>query len=178
MAKARAITRLEIHPAEVAGQKHWVSAEWQRADGSRGFAAAHVRWKTAERLNVFQLLIEPAYLRDVPVARIEEACNANSRIRDWIDRAFPQELVKTRKIEAAKRPRLKRPKSRRLDDEFFRSVAEAYSAAVLAGLPPGPTLAADSGTPLSTVHRWIAEARKPQRGYLPPGETGKATVTA
>jgi len=176
MAQARAITRLEIHPAEVAGQKQWVSAEWERADGSKGFAVAHVRWKTAERLKVFQLLIEPAYLRDVPVARIEQACNANPKIRDGIDRAFGKDLVKKRKIDVASRPRLKRPKSRRLDDDFFRAVADAYTAAVRFGLPPGPTLAADSGTPLSTVHRWIAEARKPERGYLPKTSPGKVTV--
>jgi hypothetical protein len=176
MAQARAITRLELHPAELAGQKQWVSAEWERADGSKGFAVVHVRWKTAERLKVFQLLIEPAYLRDVPVARIEQACNANPKLREWIDRAVGEDLVKMRKVAVASRPRLKRPKSRRLDDDFFRSVAEAYSAAVRVGLPPGPTVAADSGTPLSTVHRWIAQARK--RGYLPPGEPGKATATA
>jgi hypothetical protein len=176
MAQARAITRLEVHPAEVAGQKQWVSAEWERADGSKGFAVAHVRWKTAERLKVCQLLIEPAYLRDVPVARIEQACNANPKIREWIDRAFGKDLVTRRKIDIANRPRLKRPKSRRLDDDFFRAVAEAYRAAVRTGLPPGPTLAADSGTPLSTVHRWIAGARK--RKHLPPAERGKATATA
>jgi hypothetical protein len=59
---------------------------------------------------------------------------------------------------------LKRPKNRRLDDDFYRQVAETYRAAVNHGLNPAKTLAEDSDTPQATVNRWIAKARQVEGG--------------
>ncbi len=73
-------------------------------------------------------------------------------------------------------PKLKRPPRNKLDDDFYRQVATAYRKAVAAGLPPGDTIAKNSDVPKGTVNRWIAEARKPERGFLPPGEPGKVTT--
>jgi hypothetical protein len=74
--------------------------------------------------------------------------------------------------ERFQRFRLERPAKRRLDDDFYISVARAYADAVFAGLNPRKTLALDSDTPADTVARWIREARR--RRHLSPGEPGKA----
>jgi len=72
----------------------------------------------------------------------------------------------------AEAPRLTRPDG--TDPEtFYRRVAEAYTAAVAKGTRKvAPTLAAEAGVPVPTVHRWIAEARR--RGFLPPARKGRA----
>ncbi len=66
-------------------------------------------------------------------------------------------------------PKLKRPARNELTDDFYRQVATAYRKAVAAGLPPGETMAKNSGIPRGTINRWIAEARDPRRGFLPSG---------
>jgi hypothetical protein len=177
MTKERALTKLELVPAYVSGQPGWVDVRWQRADGSVGDAVAWFRLKKAERWYIARLLVSvptAALLRDVPLARIEAAANADPRIRGWIEQAAPEEIVKSARRAAAKRPRLKRPKGRLLDDAFYERVGAAYTGAVANGLHPAKTLAADSDTPQGTVNRWIATAR--EKGYLPEGEQGKVTV--
>lgn len=52
-------------------------------------------------------------------------------------------------------------------DGFSRRVAEAYRAAVVTTSKPAKVLADEAGVPVTTVHRWIREAR--QRGHLKPG---------
>ena len=72
---------------------------------------------------------------------------------------------------AVKRPRLKRPAGRRLDDNFYIQVADAYRGAVAHGLQPAKTLAEDSETPQGTVNRWIATAR--EKDLLADAEPGR-----
>jgi hypothetical protein len=114
-------------------------------------------------------------LHDVPLARIESAANADPGIRRWLEKSheLTAEVLQRRE---RKRFKLRRPARRRLDDEFYRDVARAYVEAVAHGLPPAKTLAEDSETPPGTVNRWIAEARKPERQYLPPAEPGKVSA--
>lgn len=70
------------------------------------------------------------------------------------------------------RKRLAAPAGR-LDDDFLRSVADAYRAAVAEGLKPNKTLADDIGhTTTRTVERWVYLARK--AGHLPPTRQGEA----
>jgi hypothetical protein len=168
MTRERAITRLDLIPATVSGRKGWVDARWRRADGSHGSAIAQFRRKTAERFYIAQLLVgvpTVALLRDVPLARIAAAANADPKIRAWIEQGEPEETIRRARRVAAKRPRLERPPKRRpLPDSFFEAVGVAYTAAVAAGLPPAKTLAEESGTPPGTVNRWIATARG--KGYL------------
>lgn len=57
-------------------------------------------------------------------------------------------------------------------DGFSRRVAEAYNDAILTTSKPAPLLAEEAGVPVTTVHRWIAEARR--RGHLPPARKGRA----
>ena len=117
----------------------------------------------AERWSIARLLIHAPTarkLQDVPLQRITNAINADAAIQEWIKQGTEPETVELMEHDAARRPRLKRPKSRReLDDGFYRRVADAYRGAVANGLPPAKTLAADSETPPGTVNRWIARAR-------------------
>ncbi len=57
-------------------------------------------------------------------------------------------------------------------DGFSRRVAEAYGEAVATTAHPAKRLAEEAGVPVTTVHRWIREAR--QRGFLPPARKGRA----
>jgi hypothetical protein len=54
----------------------------------------------------------------------------------------------------------------RYSDGFYGDVAAAYHRAVLRRLAPAQTIAEANGVPVTTVHRWIREARR--RGSLPP----------
>lgn len=55
---------------------------------------------------------------------------------------------------------------------FSRRVAEAYAEAASATRAPATVLAEEADVPVTTVHRWIREAR--QRGLLPPARKGRA----
>jgi hypothetical protein len=169
MTRKRAITELDLIPANVGGDTDWVEARWRRADGSGGRVVARFRRKTEHHWYIARLLIDVPtgeLLRDVPLARIEAAVNADERIRQWI-----AEGVKRRQPP---RRRLKRPAARRLEDQFYREVAAAYVSAVAHGLRPAKTLAEDADTPQGTVNRWIATAR--ERGFLPKTTSGKVST--
>jgi hypothetical protein len=181
MTRERSITKLDLIRATISGNPGRVAARWERADGTRGEVVAYLRHKTPERWYVAQLLVdEPtsALLRDVPLARIESAIESaiksDPEMRDWIASGESTETIDRARKAAAKRPRLKRPERRRLDDGFYKLVADAYRGAVTHGLNPVKTLAQDSDTPPGTVNRWIAKAR--ELHYLPAGRSGKVTV--
>ncbi len=180
MTRERALTQLELDKATVSGQRGWVHARWERSDGSGGAVYAAFRPKDANTWYISDLLVSiptAALLRDVPLARIATAANADPTIRRWIEEnAAPDLKEAVRRARARPRPRLKRPAGRRLDDDFYREVAEAYRAAVAHGLQPAKTLAEDSDTPLGTVNRWIARARRDEPGFLPPATPGKVSV--
>lgn len=57
-------------------------------------------------------------------------------------------------------------------DGFSQRVAEAYNDTILTTSKPAPVLAEEADVPVTTVHRWIAEARR--RGHLPPARRGRA----
>jgi hypothetical protein len=174
MTKERSITKLELLPTSSGSRGGWVTARWERADGSRGSVAAWFRLKTAERWYIARLLVDVptiALLRDVPLARIEQAVNADPEIREWIEAGTDEETLHAARRAASKRPRLVRPTGR-LDDDFYRHVAAAYRGAVAHGLQPAKTLADESDSPQGSVNRWIGEARR--RGYLPATSAGKA----
>jgi hypothetical protein len=57
-------------------------------------------------------------------------------------------------------------------DKFYREVASFYMDRLEDGRAPAPELAEATGKPVSTVRRWVAEART--RGYLPKGRQGRA----
>jgi hypothetical protein len=69
------------------------------------------------------------------------------------------------------RPALTRPDG--TDPEgFSRRVAQAYKEAVVTTSTPAKVLAAEAGVPVTTVHRWIRDARR--LGLLEPARKGRA----
>jgi hypothetical protein len=75
-----------------------------------------------------------------------------------------------------RKPRMKFriPEGRRKPDDFYRRVAEAYSwlRGYEQSRSPASDLAEINGVPVTTVHRWVKEARR--RGLLGPGRPGRA----
>lgn len=55
-------------------------------------------------------------------------------------------------------------------DGFYRRVADRYAELVITTNAPARDIAAESGVPVTTVHRWIREARR--RGHLAPARQG------
>lgn len=72
---------------------------------------------------------------------------------------------------APKRQPLRRPDGSD-PDTFYQEVAQAYRSATTESQRPAAVLAEEAGVPVTTVHRWIREARR--RGFLPPGRKGTA----
>jgi hypothetical protein len=182
VAKERAITQLELVPVTVHDTPGWLRVSWKRADGSGDSVAVACTISLQSGRWIIDALLaeEPTSqkLREVPMARIEDAINAaGPAIHEWLEQAVDRRYLElAREVAAthAKRRRLKRPAKRRLDDVFFLDVSFAYRDAVYAGLPPAKTLAAESGTPQGTVNRWIATAR--EKGFLPKAEPGRVST--
>jgi hypothetical protein len=57
-------------------------------------------------------------------------------------------------------------------ERFYAEVAAAYRSAAVESKKPAAVLANEAGVPVTTVHRWIREARR--RGSLPAGQRGVA----
>jgi transposase-like protein len=57
-------------------------------------------------------------------------------------------------------------------EEFYRLVATAYGEYAAESNAPAKGIAEEAGVPVTTVHRWIREARR--RGFLPPARKGRA----
>jgi hypothetical protein len=56
-------------------------------------------------------------------------------------------------------------------DWFYERLAVAYSNLALRSNRPAVLLAERNQVPVTTVHRWVKEARR--RGFLPPGQKGR-----
>jgi hypothetical protein len=61
-------------------------------------------------------------------------------------------------------------------DVFYREIAQLFSEATARGVRgPASEIAQETGVPVTTVHRWVKEARR--RGFLSPaGKRGKAAA--
>jgi hypothetical protein len=72
--------------------------------------------------------------------------------------------------DRARSLRLTIPPGRRRPDDFYRRVAELFTWLTSSGRSTSPAadIAAANDVPVSTVHRWIKEART--RGVLAPGQ--------
>jgi hypothetical protein len=69
-------------------------------------------------------------------------------------------------------PKLHVPTTRDKGDDFYRAVGERYSALAQVVRGPSTILAEANSVPVSTVYRWVKEARR--RGLLAAGRPGKA----
>ncbi|SRR6266508_1588559 len=56
-------------------------------------------------------------------------------------------------------------------DEFYRQIGAIYGKAAMNSTRPAADLAEVWKMPITTIHRWIREARR--RGHLPPAEQGR-----
>jgi hypothetical protein len=174
------------------GPAGWLKAFWRRDNGPDNAIFVRFRAPESKRKGWAPIGLQaskdsyPRWLssdlvRDVPLHRIDSAVALSTGFRrdllERIDEDQPSDLDKAFKRAYSEAPRtltrLERPKRSELSDEFFRKVATAYRWAVAAGLPPGKTIAHDSGIPQGTVARWIAEARA--KGFLPAAEPGKVS---
>lgn len=151
---------------------------------------AHPRWPKSIRP------VTSATLRSLPIGRIEAAINkadlsadifdgearddgfgvqfapVDAALADYLDQTELRWVSRSRAFPAtpAREP-LTRPDGTD-PDAFSRRVAQAYTAAVESTGAPAKALADEAGVPVTTVHRWIREAR--QRGHLPPARKGRA----
>jgi hypothetical protein len=184
------MTRPSIHIET--GPAGWLKARWRRPEAPfEQVIFVRFRAPVGERGGWLIDRLAPSresrgrlagVVADAPLYRIEEAVNASEVFREGLlaelNDPEPDDLDKAH-LSAYRRmpqPMLKRPPRNKLDDAFYREVATAYRKAVAAGLPPGETMAKNSGIPRGTINRWIAEARDPSRGYLPPAEPGMVST--
>lgn len=114
-------------------------------------------------------------LRDVPLGRIEV----------WVNELAHQGLVDVIKPKLSDAVQFDDPATgtptwvdklppagkRDKGDEFYRRVGEVYGKAAVASTRPAADLATVWEVPVTTIHRWIREARR--RGFLPPAEPGR-----
>lgn len=89
-------------------------------------------------------------LRSIPIGRITAQAEAAGATSDAL-------------------PPISRPNGKDTDT-FYRQIADAYLQISRETRRIAPVIAADSGAPVGTVHRWIREARS--RGFLPPHASG------
>ncbi len=162
------------------GRGAWTLVAWDGHSAYVRFALSRDRtsWRIAEAR-----FVEPSgdVLRSFPFSRVEYAANANRivalALSSGHDRDVPDEVPEMfAGYEPVKldRPKLRRPKGKRLGRNFYEEVALAYYGAIADGLDPRQTLARDSGAAPDTVARWIGTARK--LGLLSPTTPGKVSV--
>lgn len=95
------------------------------------------------------------------------------RIDESLDRYLEHTVKERHSPIAMTEPREKLTRPDGSDpDAFSYRVAEAYKEAVISTSKPAVALAEEAGVPVTTVHRWIREAR--QRGHLPKAKKGRA----
>ena len=154
----------------------WVHADW-------GEGHCWVRF-TADgdgKLKLTELhSTDPDQIRSIPVNTIRAALATRGAGPIAFDIAMgintPVDLATlgTRPeggYEMVRRHTIKRPTRKTLPDSFFAEVASAYNACVVLGLPPNKTISGDAGVSVSTVAKWVGEARR--RGHLPADAYGR-----
>lgn len=116
-------------------------------------------------------------VRSLPLPQLEASANsamvawvlqANAALRDQGEKVPGPELV-----EHPRPPlKLRVPSGRgKKPDAFYERVAKAYQWLAAHGGKPASVLAEQNNVPVTTVHRWVKEARA--RGLLPPGQKGR-----
>jgi hypothetical protein len=75
-----------------------------------------------------------------------------------------------RRLVVRKTARLKIPPGAK-PDSFYSQVAKVYGQLARGSNRPAAELAEVNDVPVTTVHRWVKEARR--RGFLPPGQKGR-----
>jgi ABC-type amino acid transport substrate-binding protein len=170
------------------GTGGWVEYRTEDAD-------LYLRFQDRDgRLRVFEMVWAPDApitgdtLRALQLGRIEAAVNRPAlaeNLRASLDRPGPDlRRALSRDVKQVSShavvpryevaPVVPVPEGRgKYPDSFYRRVADRYSALQASGERDVARQIADANeVPLTTVHRWVKEARR--RGFLPPGRRGKA----
>lgn len=139
-----------------------------RDDGRMGLAELRVVGEPTSEL-----------LRSIPVGRIEAAANAQLTVLDETVSHAPRRR-RSRRWTAAQldggagweQPGTAGVRTRGRPDRFYEDIATEYLDLARSSRRPAADLADEHEVPVTTVHRWIKEARR--RGHLAPGRPGKA----
>jgi hypothetical protein len=168
------------------------SGEWDPWPPPEGADSLRLRWRRDDSgrwvvtdLHLHAETLTSGMLRAVSLPRIEAQRNAfGPGVPDGGTQENPGVIAAAWEILAAGAPahydipanaprqRITRPD--RTDPEqlkqFYRRVAMAYRQ-YAQERSPAPAIAEEAGVPVTTVHRWVREARR--RGFLPPGRKGQ-----
>jgi hypothetical protein len=138
------------------------------------------RWEPVELRMDADRPLDSTMLRRVPLASMESAANGIAR-ENLAERLHWDEppphwrppSLQPGQLWNPKAPRLraKVPPGAKKDDTFYQRVAALYSQRAAQSSRPAVEMANANGVPVTTVHRWVKEARR--RGFLPPGQKGR-----
>jgi hypothetical protein len=148
----------------------WWRADWSDTQAVHvRFRDVHGRWKIAEIRITAESGISSQIVRGVPLSRIENFANAPGSYERIRSAAVGDRLIGTgdsgtgNDQAAIETVANADAAGSRYDDVFYRMVADAV---VAAGRGAAPRISRARGVPLTTVHRWVREARR--RGFLAP----------
>lgn len=138
--------------------------------------------RVIDRLVISGSDITAATLRGLRIGQIAAFAERNEpvtgpaykQLTSALDKLIPPDYDYDREPDPPKKPRtwtLARPDGSD-PAAFSRQVAEAYNDLVQRNSAPAKALAAEAEVPVTTVHRWILEARR--AGYLPRARKGRA----
>lgn len=160
--------------------------EWRQRPPLTAEVRVRVAARDDGRLGLAELRIvgEPTseLLRSIPVGRIEAAANAQLTTLDDNLVVTPRRRRRGASGSAARpgggsgweqpavAPDAGRTRGR--PDRFYAGIAAAYLDLASTSRRPAVDLSHEHDVPVTTVHRWIKEARR--RGHLAPGRPGKA----
>jgi hypothetical protein len=137
------------------------------------------RWEPVELRMDAERPIDSTMLRRVPLAIMESVANgiAREHLQERLHKGDPGQWWRPPSLQPGqlwkpeRRLRAKVPPGSRKSDAFYQRVAASYSARAARTSRPAVEMANDNGVPVTTVHRWVKEARR--RGFLPPGQKGR-----
>jgi hypothetical protein len=139
-----------------------------RDDGRMGLAELRIVGEPTSEL-----------LRSIPVGRIEAAANAQLTVLDDAVSHAPRRRRSSRRATKQpaggagwEQPGTGGARTRGRPDRFYADIAGEYLDLARSSRRPAADLAGQHQVPVTTVHRWIKEARR--RGHLSPGRPGKA----
>lgn len=163
------------HPPQALSRTAW-PANKPFVVASSALAALKLRETKAGRI----VVIEARFMnRDglratdlrIPLGRIEAIVNgptASEVLRGLTPRVQGRAVMRPGQSSYKKGLRIQQSEGqRKRPDEFYREVADLYASAKEWSTNPAQELANANDVPLTTIHRWIKEARR--RGLAAPG---------
>jgi hypothetical protein len=137
------------------------------------------RWEPRELRMDTERPLDSTALRRVSLTAMESAANgiAAEHLQQRLHHDEPEPWWRPPHLQPGElwmphrrmRSRLSIPAKK--NDLFYQRVAAVYRQRVAESNRPAVEMANANGVPVSTVHRWVKEARR--RGFLPPGQKGR-----